>query len=98
MSNAEVIAAWDGPTGEKWVADADRYDRLNQRFGDWVVDKVDAQPGERVVDIGCGNGALLLDLAPRVGPGGCVVGVDVSGPMLAAAQRRADAAGLENVS
>jgi trans-aconitate methyltransferase len=48
---------------------------------------------EIVVDIGCGNGAYLAELARRrhTGP---VVGVDLSAGMLAAARRRAPAAAL----
>lgn len=97
MSNADMIEAWDGPTGEKWVEDAERYDRLNRRFGERVVDRVAAQPGERVLDIGCGNGAVALVLAPHVGPDGAVVGVDISGPMLGKARQRVDEAGAANV-
>ena len=33
-------------------------------------------PGARVVDLGCGPGAFLADLAERAGPHGRVVGVD----------------------
>lgn len=97
MSNADMIEAWDGPTGEKWVRDAERYDELNRRFGESVLDAVAAQPGERILDIGCGNGALALALAPVVGPQGCVTGIDISGPQLDNARRRATAAGLSNV-
>ncbi|HEY1427260.1 MAG TPA: methyltransferase domain-containing protein, partial [Caulobacteraceae bacterium] len=39
-----------------------------------------------------------LELARRVGPGGAVLGADISAPMLAVAQRRAAAAGLTQAS
>ncbi|MBX3281367.1 MAG: methyltransferase domain-containing protein [Acidobacteria bacterium] len=47
----------------------------------------------RVLDIGCGNGALLNALSPRIGSG---VGVDESGPMIEQARKRnADRAHLQ---
>jgi SAM-dependent methyltransferase len=52
------------------------------------------QPGERVIDIGCGCGDTTLDLARAVGPAGRVLGVDVSAPMLAVAAERSGEAGL----
>ena len=49
--------------------------------------------GERVVDIGTGPGFVARELADAVGPGGHVLAVDTSEPMLALARRRcADAA------
>jgi len=49
------------------------------------------QPGEMLLDIGCGNGLLTLDLARATGPAGQVIGIDPSQDMLvAAAQRCAD--------
>ena len=44
-------------------------------------------PGERVIDVGCGPGFYAAELLEQVGPQGCVVGVDPSPPMLAAAAR-----------
>jgi SAM-dependent methyltransferase len=43
-------------------------------------------PGARVLDVGCGCGQTLLELADVVGPQGRVVGVDISPPMLARAR------------
>lgn len=48
---------------------------------------------ETVVDIGCGNGAYLAELARR-GHAGPVLGMDLSTGMLAAARRHAPAAAL----
>jgi ubiquinone/menaquinone biosynthesis C-methylase UbiE len=45
--------------------------------------------GRRILDVGCGTGDDTLELAGLVGPGGRVVGVDVSEVMVAEAQRRA---------
>lgn len=44
--------------------------------------------GERILDIGCGTGQSVLQLAAAVQPGGTVVGVDISAPVAAAASRR----------
>jgi ubiquinone/menaquinone biosynthesis C-methylase UbiE len=56
-----------------------------------------ASPGERVLDVGCGCGASTLDIARTVGPSGRVAALDISGPMLAEGQRRAEGAGITNV-
>lgn len=54
-------------------------------FGLPVVELLDPQPGERILDLGCGDGALTEKLASL----GCqVVGVDSSPEQIAAAQAR----------
>jgi arsenite methyltransferase len=54
-------------------------------------------PGERVVDVGCGAGIDSLIAARMVGPGGYVVGVDMTPAMLEKARASAAEAALENV-
>lgn len=51
------------------------------------------QPGESVLDVGCGTGLSLPRLVEAVGPGGRVVGLDQSPEMLAQARARVAAAG-----
>jgi SAM-dependent methyltransferase len=45
------------------------------------------RPADRVLDAGCGTGRALEPLRDAVGPDGLVVGVDLTGAMLAAAAR-----------
>lgn len=49
--------------------------------------------GERVLDVACGTGDLALGAAVAVGPQGAVLGVDLSGAMVQAAQARAEGLG-----
>jgi SAM-dependent methyltransferase len=98
MANADMREYWDGDAGRHWAAQEDRYDRMNRVFGERVVEAVAARPGERILDVGCGNGALSLAVAPQVGPEGAVVGLDLSGPMLEVARRRVAAAGAGHVT
>jgi SAM-dependent methyltransferase len=96
MPNVEQMDYWNGAGGEHWVAEQVRYDEINAEFGAQVVAVLAPQPGDRVLDVGCGNGALSLAIAPLVAPAGVVLGLDISAPMIEAAAQRADAARLRN--
>ncbi|HLG01741.1 MAG TPA: methyltransferase domain-containing protein, partial [Acidimicrobiia bacterium] len=98
MPNDEQAEYWDGPGGEHWVAEAYRYSRMTGPLGEVLVEAADPQPGERVLDVGCGMGATTLAAAERVLPGGSALGVDLSGPMLAVARERANRGGLTHVA
>jgi arsenite methyltransferase len=57
----------------------------------------DLQPGERVVDVGCGAGFDTVLAADQVGLNGQVIGVDMTPEMLAKARRNVDELGLHHV-
>ena len=52
---------------------------------------------QTVLDIGCGPGDVTLLAADKVGPGGRVIGIDLSPDVLVVARRRAEAAGYTNI-
>jgi ubiquinone/menaquinone biosynthesis C-methylase UbiE len=54
-------------------------------------------PGERVLDVACGTGMVSHAAARAVGPGGEVLGVDLSGRMVEVARGRADSRRLANI-
>ena len=62
-----------------------------------AVDRLNPQPGETVVEMGCGTGANLPLLREQVGPEGRVLGVDISPGVLRVAADRIDRAGWQNV-
>ncbi|HEU4751954.1 MAG TPA: methyltransferase domain-containing protein, partial [Armatimonadota bacterium] len=75
----------------RYAREASRYDRrwreYLRRSLDATLRELSVAPGERVLDVGCGTGALLEEV--RAGwPGGAGVGVDLSMEMLAIARRR----------
>ncbi|MFB6143049.1 MAG: class I SAM-dependent methyltransferase [Halorientalis sp.] len=55
-------------------------------------------PGDTVVEMGCGTGANLPHLRDAVGPSGTVVGLDVTPAVLARARERVRRRGWENVA
>ena len=71
-------ADWDEALAADWA------DRLNQRAaGDTqrllrhrLSEMAGVTPGDRVIELGCGTGHLLAELAAAVGPGGAVLGME----------------------
>ncbi|WP_141822957.1 class I SAM-dependent methyltransferase [Humibacillus xanthopallidus] len=70
---------------------ADDYDNVGVSFfqpiADGLVDAVGAAPGDRALDLGCGSGTSSRALAAAVGPGGSLVGLDLSPAMVERARR-----------
>ena len=57
-------------------------------WGPVVCEAAHLEPGQRVLDVACGTGALTVAAATRVAPGGVVVGLDAYPDMLALARRK----------
>ncbi|MDQ4037871.1 MAG: methyltransferase domain-containing protein [Actinomycetota bacterium] len=78
MSGAQSSDAWDALTYNRYL------DERSRPFADLIA-RVGATAPAEVVDLGCGTGSGLADLAQRW-PAAHLVGVDSSADMLAAAQ------------
>ena len=63
-----------------------------------VIDLLRLQPGDVVLEVGCGTGLNFPALQDAVGPGGRIIGVDLSTEMLTKARERVAAAGWQNVT
>ncbi len=87
--NADQVAYWNGPAGQRWADRQAAQDVLLKPVADLVGDRAGFKPGERVIDVGCGSGATTIAFARKVAPSGHVLGVDVSGPMLERARQSA---------
>src|SRR6478736_6359044 len=96
--NARGAEFWNGPFGRAWVSHQAVISDVFTSVTRVSIAAAEAEPGDHVVDIGCGTGDTLLEFARIVGRDGATLGVDISAPMLDLAKRRALAAGFTNVS
>ena len=74
--------------GEAWARMQDQTDALIEPLGRIAIERLGVVAGERILDVGCGCGQTLLQLADLAGPSGHVLGVDISPPMLGCARER----------
>jgi SAM-dependent methyltransferase len=95
MSQAATSPAldWNGDNGRRWVENQDRLDRMLAAYGQALLQATDPAVGDHVLDVGCGAGTTTFDMAARVGPGGRVVGLDISAPLIERALDLASARG-----
>lgn len=93
--NRDQLEYWNGAAGDRWVRHQASIDRAFGPFGREALERLAPQRGERILDVGCGSGETLIQLAGRTGRSGEVVGVDVSRPLLE--QARARAGGAPNI-
>jgi arsenite methyltransferase len=95
MSDPDLRRAVD-----KYRRHASGYDASARRTMDIrrrAVAWLELAPGDRVLDVACGTGLSFDLLARGVGPGGRVVGVEVSPEMLALARARVQREGLPQI-
>jgi SAM-dependent methyltransferase len=87
-ANSEQAEYWNALIGPKWVQFQAEIDQRLEPLNAILTERAGVAAGHRVIDVGCGTGDLALQLAEIVGPGGAVLGADLSAPMLALAERR----------
>jgi SAM-dependent methyltransferase len=80
---------WNGVAGQAWIDAQASLDRLFTPFEELLCMEVAKRLGADVLDVGCGTGATTLAAARVLGESGRCVGVDISGPMIDVAKRRA---------
>lgn len=108
INDPRAMATWqDRPMSQEATARRS-YNRMSKIYGllsdgsekRFVVEAIRGmlkpQPGEVVLEPGCGTGQALVALAQLVGPTGHVYGLDVSDGMIAAATNRLRHAGLRS--
>jgi len=72
-----------------------------RRFARWqrlAVERLELRPGDVVIDVGCGTGLNFPLLEAGVGPGGQIIGIDLSPEMIAQARERIAGAGWQNLT
>jgi SAM-dependent methyltransferase len=94
--NAEAIQAWDGPLYDRFLRFREVLTTGLGAHGEEALRLVPPQPGQRVLDIGCGFGDTTQRIADLVGPTGEAVGLDAAARFIETATAEAAEAGVSN--
>lgn len=97
QENEEAHQAWDGPLFDRFVAFRDLVTTGLGAHGEAALAAHPPNPGDRVLDVGCGFGDATQRLVQLVRPNGSALGIDVSENFIEAAEREAKEAGLSNI-
>lgn len=95
-ANAEAIQAWDGPLYDRFVRFRHIVTTGLGAHGERALELFPPQPGQRVLDVGCGFGDTTQRIAGLVGPDGEAVGVDAAPRFIETARSEAEEAGVRN--
>ena len=85
MANEAQRTAWTDVSGPTWVRNAATVDRMLGAISDALLASITAEPGARVLDVGCGTGTFTAAVAAL---GTDPVGVDISSTMIEGARAR----------
>ena len=79
---------WIGRTGTEWSRRGSALELLLDPPANEGIRALDVQPGERIIDLGCGAGPSTTRLAEAVTGSGQVLAIDVSPDLIAQARER----------
>jgi SAM-dependent methyltransferase len=96
IANEEQAKYWS-ELAPIWLELEELLELVNSTPGRLAMERLALQPGERVVDLGCGAGRTTTELAERASPGGTATGVDIAGEMIAYARSRFTSPAIEFV-
>jgi ubiquinone/menaquinone biosynthesis C-methylase UbiE len=85
----EMASGWEDR--REWMMD------VTGPVNAWIAEKIEAQPGQTILDIAAGTGDLGFNVAERVGEEGRVISTDFAPEMVDVARRQSEARGLTNV-
>lgn len=88
MSKIFTPPTEDAPRSPAEVYDTQFVPALFRHWGPVLCEAAHIGPGQRLLDVACGTGALTVAAAGRVSPGGAVLGLDINPEMLAVARRQ----------
>ncbi len=97
-ANRDQAGYWNSPAGRQWIDHETALDAALGPVLDAVLASAALEPGQSVLDLGCGTGASTLHAAGLVGPQGRVEGIDISQVMLDRARIRAATAHAGNAA
>ncbi|HEX4364943.1 MAG TPA: class I SAM-dependent methyltransferase [Solirubrobacteraceae bacterium] len=95
-ANDEAIEAWNGPLFDRFVQFREVLTTGLGAHGTQALALYPPQPGERVLDVGCGFGDATQQIAALVGPDGEVFGIDAAERFVELASSEAEQAGVAN--
>ena len=94
-ANQDQIDYWNGPAGQRWAEAQESLDKNLLSISAALLSFVGVKTGESVLDVGCGCATTTLAYADAAGRDARVMGVDISGPMLSLARKRAGSRPIE---
>lgn len=95
--DTEARRQWSDSLAAAWERHRTYLFESQRRVSDWLVDRLDPQPGQTILELAAGPGETGFLVADRLGPEGKLISTDLGSGMVDAARRGAEARRLTNV-
>ena len=87
--NRQQADYWSSESGVKWITFEQELDVVFEAVNTALIQRAAPEPGEKVLDIGCGTGATTRAFSPHLVPNGRITALDISEPLISQSKLRA---------